>query len=255
MIVGLFHTFFYNPIYNLLVVLVHVIPGGDVGLAVVIITILIRFMLLPFSLSAARTQHAMSSLNPKLKELRELHKGDKKKIAEKTVELYKEEKVNPFSSIITIFLQIPILLALYMVFRYDAFPLINAHLLYPFISTPQVITMKFLGVFDVAGKSITLAIFAGITQYFQATFALARTKSITPQGGKSADFTRIIAMQMRFVFPFIIAAVAYSTSGAIALYFITTNIFGALQEIYLSHSLGLHKDKLQINPKDNKVTQ
>ncbi len=244
MISSLFHTFFYNPIYNLLVVLVHIIPGGDVGVAVVIITIIIRFLLLPFSLSAARTQHAMSSLNPKLKAIREEHKDDKKKQAEKTVELYREENVNPFSSIITIFLQIPILLALYMVFRYEAFPVIDTHILYSFVSAPQIVTMKFLGLFDVAGKSMLLAIFAGITQYFQATFALERTKSMMPsKTGKSADFTKVMAMQMRFVFPFIIGAVAYSTSGAIALYFVATNIFGALQEVYLSHSLGLKKNK------------
>ncbi len=226
--------------------MVHVVPGGDVGVAVVIITVIIRFVLLPFSLSAARTQHAMSSLNPKLKEIRELHKDDKKKQAEKTVELYKEENVNPFSSIITVFIQIPILLALYMVFRYEAFPLIDTKILYSFISAPIDVTMKFLGLFDVAGKSITLAVLAGITHYFQATLALVRTNSSAPKTGKTADFTRIMAVQMRFVFPFIIGTIAYSTSGAIALYFITTNIFGTLQEMHLSKILGLKKPKENI---------
>ncbi len=88
MISSFFHTVFYNPIYNALVALVAVVPGSDVGIAVIILTIGIRLVLLPFSLSAARTQRAMKVLEPKIKDLKEKHKGDKEKEAIETLAEY-----------------------------------------------------------------------------------------------------------------------------------------------------------------------
>lgn len=77
MISNLFNAVFYDPIYNALVALVALIPGGDVGIAVIIVTVIIRLILLPFSLSAARTQRSMKILEPKIKALKETYKGDK----------------------------------------------------------------------------------------------------------------------------------------------------------------------------------
>ncbi|HEC93846.1 MAG TPA: YidC/Oxa1 family membrane protein insertase [Candidatus Kaiserbacteria bacterium] len=236
MITNLFNTFFYNPIYNILVFLIHIIPTGDVGVAVVIITLAVRFILLPLSLSAARTQHMMSSLTPHLNKIKEKHKDNKEQQAKETMALYKEMNVNPFSSFIVMFLQIPILLALYMVFLYGALPHIDSKILYSFVSAPTTISMNFLGIFHMASKSMILAAFAGITQYFQATLTLTRTKT-TQQTGKMKDISKIMNSQIRFVFPIIIAVVAYSTSGAIALYFVATNLFGIFQEKYLQRLL------------------
>ena len=104
MISNFFHAVFYDPIYNALVALVALIPGGDVGIAVILVTLLIRLILLPFSLSAARTQRAMKMLEPKIKELKEKYKNDKEKEALETLALYREAKVNPFASILTVFI-------------------------------------------------------------------------------------------------------------------------------------------------------
>jgi len=239
-----FHTVFYNPIYNALVALVAIVPGSDVGIAVVLVTIIIRLILLPFSLSAARTQRAMKILEPKIKELKEKHKGNKEKEALETLALYKEEKVNPFSSILTVFIQIPVLLALYWVFYYEPFSTVNTARLYSFTPVPQIISLQFLGVISVAGKSIVLAIIAGVTQFFQAHLALSGTMKPSDTKGMQNDFQRIMGMQLKYVFPFIIAVISYTTSGAIALYFITTNLAGALQEWYVRRTI--NKEKLEL---------
>ena len=237
MISNFFHTFFYDPIYNALVALV---PGSDVGIAVILVTIIIRLILLPFSLSAARTQRAMKVLEPKIKELKEKHKGDKEKEALGTLALYREARVNPFASILTVFIQIPVLLALYFVFYYEPFPAINAARLYAFTPVPDIASLEFLGLISVAGKSMTLAFLAGITQFYQAHLALSGTMKPSDTKGMQNDFQKIMGMQLKYVFPFIIAAISYTTSGAIALYFITTNLAGALQEIYVRRTL--HKE-------------
>ncbi len=237
MISNLFNLFFYDPIYNALVALMAVVPGGDVGVAVIILTIIIRIILLPFFLSAARTQRAMKILEPKLKELKEKHKEDKEKEALGTLELYREAKVNPFSSILIALIQIPVLLALFWVFHYEAFVTLDAARLYALTPLPQVTSLLFLGIVSVAGKSMVLAVLAGLTQFLQAHMALLGTMKPSGTPGMQNDFQRIMGLQLKYVFPFLIGTIAYTTSSAIALYFITTNLMGALQEVYVRRSL------------------
>ncbi len=237
MISTIFHSVFYNPIYNVLVALVALVPGSDVGVAIIILTILIRLTLLPLSLSAARTQRVVKDLEPKIKELKEKHKGDREKEAIETLALYREAQVNPFASVITVFIQIPVLLALYFVFLYEPFTTVNNSLLYGFTPTPGDISLEFLGMISVMSKSLVLAVLAGVTQYFQATMAIQGTLKHTPTTGIQGDFQKVLQTQLKYVFPFIIGTISYTTSGAIAIYFITTNLAGALQEWYVRQTL------------------
>jgi len=233
-----FHAVFYNPIYNALVALVAFIPGGDVGIAVIILTIIIRLVLLPFSLSAARTQRAMKILEPKIKALKEEHKDNKEKIALETLALYREGKVNPFASILIVFIQIPVLLALYWVFYYEPFSTINTARLYALTPIPHTISLQFLGIISVAGKSMILAILAGLTQFLQAHMALKGTMHPSNNsGGIQGDFQKVMGMQLKYVFPFLIGTISYTTSGAIALYFIATNLAGSLQEWHVRRTI------------------
>src|SRR3989344_1062856 len=108
------HTIFFDPIYNLLVYLIDIVPGGDVGVAIILVTIIVKVILLPLSLKAARTQLAMREIEPMLKELKEKYKDKREEYAKATMEAYKKAGVNPFSSIVLLFVQIPIIIALYL---------------------------------------------------------------------------------------------------------------------------------------------
>ncbi|MEJ0053720.1 MAG: YidC/Oxa1 family membrane protein insertase [bacterium] len=235
MISSLFHTFFYDPIYNLLVFLVSVVPHGDVGLAVIGVTILVRLVLLPFSLSASRTQRAMKVLEPKLKEIKEQYKDDKQEQAAKTMELYKTERVNPFASIVTLLIQMPVLFALYFVFLHEPFPQLNAHLLYTATPVPETISLLFLGIVSVLGHSIVLAVIAAAAQYYQVILAVPKpTPKIKGEVlSTQEEFTRMMGLYMRVIIPVLIGVVAYTTSGAVALYFITGAVVSILQELYI----------------------
>ncbi len=236
MISNLFHAAFYDPIYNALVAFVAGIPGGDVGIAVILLTIVIRFVLLPFALSAARTQRAIKELEPKIRDIKEKHKGNKEKEALETLALYREAKVNPFASILTVIAQIPILLALFWVFNDEPFTTINTALLYAFTPIPDTISLEFLSLISISGKSIVLAALAGATQYWQAHVALAGTMQPSASG-MQGDFQKIMSLQLKYVFPIIIAVVSYTTSGAVALYFITTNLAGVLIEWHVRRTI------------------
>lgn len=123
-----FRTFFYDPVYNLFAALILIFPGYSLGLAIVTITILIRLVLLVPQQHMLVSQRRMQELQPRLKAIQDAHKGDQAAIGMKTMELYKKEGVNPFGSLLPIFIQIPILIVLYQVVLNISSPVNFAHL-------------------------------------------------------------------------------------------------------------------------------
>ncbi|MEM9336748.1 MAG: YidC/Oxa1 family membrane protein insertase [Patescibacteria group bacterium] len=234
----IWHTFFFDPVYNLLVFFIDVVPGGDVGLAIIFATLVVKFILLPLSIKAAKTQKLMKELEPKLKEIKEQYKDQREEQAKAMMEVYREAGMNPFASIALIFLQIPIIIALYLsVFSGGgvALPDINIDILYSFIPAPMVVDMNFLGLIDIAGKSFILAALAGATQFVHAQLAMP---PVAPKEAGAApnfkeDFTRSLQLQMKYVMPILIFVVAYTISAAIALYFFVSNVAAIAQELYI----------------------
>src|SRR3989339_335039 len=167
MLANIWNTILYQPLINALVFLVSVIPGGDVGIAVIILTILVKVVLFPLSQKSIESQAQMSILTPELNKIKSSG-ASKEEQARLTFDLYKQHKTNPFSGCLLVLVQIPIIFALYYVF----FKGINfeSGLLYSFINVPENSNMLFLGVLDITKKSLILAILAGISQYLQAHF-------------------------------------------------------------------------------------
>lgn len=231
----LFHVFFYDPIYNALVFLLSVVPFADVGVAIILLTVLVKLALFPLSIKAVRTQMLVRELEPEMKALKEKYKKDKQEQARKMMELYRDKKLNPFASLLVILIQLPIIIALYFVFFRGGLPVLDEDLLYSFMPRPEEINMLFVGFVDMASKSAWLAALAGVTQFFQARLSLPplKPKAKNEQPSFSDDFARSMGVQMRYVFPVLMVVVAYVTSAAIALYFVTSNLFAILQELYV----------------------
>lgn len=234
----IWHTFFFDPVYNTLVFFIDAIPGGDVGLAIIFTTVLVKVVLLPLSIKAAKTQRLMRELEPQLKDIKEKHKEDRQEQARKMMEVYKGAGMNPFASVALIFIQIPIIISLYLsVVRGGGVPLpdINLAILYSFIPEPVTVTMNLLGMIDIAEKSLALAALAGITQFIHAQLSMPKLAPKDPDQAPNfkEDFTRSLQMQMKYVMPIIIFFVAYSISAAIALYFFVSNLAAIGQEYFV----------------------
>jgi len=234
----IWHTFFFDPIYNLLVFFVDTIPHGDVGLAIVATTIVVKFVLLPLSVKATKTQVKMKELQPKLEALKETHKDNREQQAQEMLALYREAGVNPFASILLVLLQIPIIIALYFaVTRGGGVPLpdINIEILYSFIPVPEAVSTMMFGWFDILARSLPLAFLAGAAQFVQARLSLAALPTPEKDAAPSFknDFQKSMQLQVKWVLPVIIFFVAYSTSAAVALYFTVSNLFAIAQEFYL----------------------
>ena len=86
----IWHTFFFDPVYNALVFFVDVIPGGDVGLAIIATVFVVKTILLPISIKAAKTQRIMKEIEPQLKELKATYKDDREAQARAMMEIYRD---------------------------------------------------------------------------------------------------------------------------------------------------------------------
>ncbi len=236
----IWHTFFFDPIYNSLVFFIDVVRNGDVGIAIICTVILVKTIILPISLKAIRTQLAMQEIQPKLEQIKVEYKDKREMQAIKTMELFKEAKVNPFSSILLLLIQIPVVIALYFAVYTGGgikLPAINTEILYSFIPTPEIVNMIFLGFMDITAKSLPLAFIAGLTQFIHTKLSLPpqKPKDVSAEPSFKDDFARSMQLQMRYVMPLIIFFVAYTISAAIALYFTISNLMAIGQEYLVRH--------------------
>lgn len=246
--VNFFNVVFYEPLYNALVLLIDILPTADVGIAVIVLTLFVKTLILPLSIKATRTQMKLKILEPKIKEIQTKYKDKREEQAIKMMDVYKEAKVNPFSSIFLLVLQLPIVIALYLVFARGGLPEINAEILYSFIPFPENVNMNFLGLIDVAGKSLVLAVIAGAAQFAQSHFLLSAQKKAKEEKEEEVveekkepsfkdELAKSMNMQMRYVFPLIIGFISYSISGAVALYFIISSLVTIAQEVFVKRRL------------------
>lgn len=234
MIGSLFNTFVFQPIYNILVGLLDVLPWADVGVVIILLTLIIKLILSPLSIKAVKTQMATKRIDPDLKKIQKEYKDDRQTQALKIMELYKENNIKPFAGILILLIQIPVVLGLYWVILRGGLPEINTTLLYGFIPVPTHIDMVFLGVISVTSGSIILSLLTGLSQYFQMRLAMPEP----PKKGDNPDdfkdqLMRGMSFQMRYIFPFFVAFISYTLSAAIALYWITSNVFQIGQEMYV----------------------
>ncbi len=224
----IYHTFFFDPLYNTLVILFKILPWADAGVIIIILTILVRLIIFPLSKKAVLTQVRMAAIAPDLAKIKEQYKNNTEEQAKRTLALYREKGVNPFSGIFVIIIQIPIILALYQIFLY--FPKVDMSLLYSFVAAPEYTSATFLGFLDLTTKSVTLALLAAVSTFFQ--FQISTKGQAPPKGNSFGDnLTRSMQTQMKYFFPVIVFFISYNISGVIALYWLTTNLFSIGQEI------------------------
>lgn len=236
MIHTIWNLFIYQPLYNTTAFLIDVLPRHSLGLAIIILTILVKIILFPSSKRAAVSQMKMKEIAPQIEKIKKDF-PDKKEQAIQTMALYKQNKIHPLSGLIPILIQIPIILGLYWVLRSG---LDFKAGLYPFIKAPSIINANFLDFVDLNKKSIALSILVGLSQLVQA---LLMPKN-EPQGDVNKNsmqyqMTKSLSFQMKYILPVFIGLVSYQLPSFISLYWVVSNIFGIFQQSYFNRKLGL----------------
>ena len=228
----MFQTLFYQPVLNLLVFLYNIVPGNDLGVAILLLTIIIKLLLLPLSKASIKSQKALQELQPKIEEIKKKYKNEREKMSRAMMALYKENKVNPFSSCLPLFIQLPFLFAVFRVFR-DGFGENSLDLIYSFIATPETINTISLGFVDLAKTNPYIAVAAGAAQFWQAKMMMAKKPAIKTPGAKDENMMAMMNKQMVYFMPILTVVIGMSFPGGLALYWLVTTLLTGAQQAWL----------------------
>jgi YidC/Oxa1 family membrane protein insertase len=249
-------TVFYAPILNFFVGIIQYLPGHSLGIAIVIITIVVRLILLVPQHQMMISTKRMQEIQPKVKELQNKHKSDQAKMGMELMELYKQEKVNPLGSCLPLLIQTPILLVLYWVLS-SIQDHSNYFYLYPIFQSFDVSKLDhiFLGMDLLAIGGVTAAILGvvvGVTQFLQIWLSQRRAVPLPEVKPEDRDPNSIMPDPqmmnkfMLYVLPVVIAvSVLYFPIG-VGIYWFIGTLFMLVQQAIVNHMLDSEKEKGEI---------
>ncbi|HOX10863.1 MAG TPA: YidC/Oxa1 family membrane protein insertase [Candidatus Moranbacteria bacterium] len=232
---GFFHVTVYQPLYNILVFLYNIVPGGDFGISIILLTILIRVALIPLYKKQIESQKKMQELQPKIKELQARVK-DKEQQTKQMMELYKTHKTNPFSGCLPLVVQMVFLIAIYQVLiKISGNGLvIDTAELYSFVANPGTIDKFFISLVDLTKPSYVFAVLAAIAQYFQTKLLMQsqpQPEKKDPDG--KPDFAQMMSKQMLYIGPFLTLFIGIKFPAGLSLYWLTGTLFMLIQQILI----------------------
>lgn len=286
---NIFELFIVQPIFNLLLFIYSVVPFADFGIAIIIFTIIIRFAMWPLVVKQLHQVKAMRKLQPELARIKKATKGNKQLESMQMLELYKKHEVRPFRSILILLIQLPIFIALFQVIQIftthrDAIEKFTYEFMKAFqpvqdlIANPENFNENFLGFIDLTQhaipfqgwSSVFLVVLAGIaawTQYIISKQTAPQTttkrlRDVLAEAGEGkepdqAELNAVVMGKMIKFLPILMFVIMLSLPGALALYYVTSNIFAAIQQHYLLKRDAEEMDKLadqQIKKAGKKAT-
>ncbi len=235
---------------NALILIYEIIPGNDFGIAIILLTVFIRFILYPISAKGIQAQKALTEIQPKIKEAQEKYKEDKERQVKEVLNIYKEAKINPFSGLFPLFVQLPVLIALYRVLW--GVQALEAGVLYSFVSHPGSINSLFLGFIDLAKSGLVevngessylfgnmmIIVGAGIAQFFQMKMISQQKKDSKEKKDAAQEMAEKMQKQMLYFFPFFTIFILLKLPSAIALYWFAGTIFSIIQQHFILKKYG-----------------
>lgn len=242
----LFNTYLYTPLLNLLVFIYDSIVA-DFGVSIILITIIIRFILLPIFYKSAKDQTILQKIAPQIREIQKKHKDNKEEQVKQMMAIYKEHKVNPFSSILLLIVQLPILFALYRVFV-QGLPDAGSDILYSFVHLPEEIHYTFLGIIELSNPNVVMVIITAAAQFAQSWLLMRVAKkrkdeqvssSVTKTGNENQALHAAEQMSRKMIYfmPIITAVILFQLPAAVALYWFTTSVFSVVQQLVINRTI------------------
>lgn len=223
----MFDVILKRPLFNLLILLTIIVPGHSLGWAIILLTILVRSLLLPSSAHALKQQHKMKKIQPELKELQEKHKGDQAASSAAMMALYKKHDIHPLGSCLPMLIQLPLLIALFYVFR-DGLTPEHLDTLYSFVPRPEALNTMFFGL-DLGVPNKVLAVLAGLAQFWQSRMLTQSNATHQPE----STTQKILMNQLTYVTPVITIIISFGMPAALPLYWLVTTIFSIVQQWWL----------------------
>jgi len=254
----LWNELFFKPIFNVLILLLTILPGMNLGVAIIALTLIIRTILFFPMRSSLKTQAGMQEIQPKIAELKKKHKDNPQRLSEETMKLYKEHGVNPCGSCLPLLIQMPFLIAVFRVLRLDLSGDVG-YLLYPFLSHVDFtqINIHFLWIKDLTeSKDIVLALMVGLAQFVSMWLMQANSKKMKEKMSKGKplkkkknqdvpDQMEMMSKSMTYMMPFMIGYFAYTYPPGLGIYWFVSTVFGIVQQYYLNKQRAALMDNKQ----------
>lgn len=240
-----------NPFITILLFLYEIL-GGNVVLAIVVFTILVRLATYPLTMKQQRSTKAMQEIQPELKKIQEKYKNDRERAAAAQWELYREHGVNPLAGCLPLLIQFPILIGLYraIVATLAATPLqlldLSGRLWVKDLSSAVPMDSRFLWLnLAVPDPLYVLPILVVLTTWLQQKLLMPASPA-SSGGDKATDQAAAMSRQMMMIMPIMFGIFALSFASGLSIYFIVSNIIGIGQyammgKIDLKQALGLKK--------------
>jgi YidC/Oxa1 family membrane protein insertase len=228
---GIFHEVFYRPIFNLLIWLYNVIPGQDIGLAIIALTVIIKLLLWPLTKKALQSQRALARLQPQINELKKKYPApeQREQMAKEMMGLYAKEKVSPASSCLPLLIQLPVFIALYRALSHGLGSS-GFEDLYSFVANPGTVGTTLLGWLDLRVASPVLAILAGAAQFVQARMTITKRQPPAGEPGKDEQMLAMMNKQMLYVMPVLTVVIAWTLPAGLSLYWTLMSVLTVLQQ-------------------------
>jgi len=193
-----------------------------------------------------KSQKAMQEIQPKLQKIQKEYKGNQAKIAEETMKIWKQHKVNPMGSCLPILLQAPIMIGVFYAVK-SGFSFHHEYLLYDFLPQIDFLTLNtnFLGILELTQRNyIILPLIVGGLQFFQIKLSMVKKKKEksekkkddNKQNDNMADSMQAMQSSMLYVMPLMIAFFCASFPAGIGLYWGSSTAYGIVQQIFINKS-------------------
>lgn len=241
----MFELLILKPFFNLLIGLYNILPGQDIGLAIILMTVVVKAVLWPFMTLQIKQQRALQAIQPKIEEIRSRLKDDKEAQGRELMALYAREKVNPASSCLPLLIQIPIFIGLYQALS-RGLGAIDGSLLYGFVQNPGVIQTQFLGLVELTRPNVLLAVIAGLIQFVQGRQMLKSTPKAVAQppkevadtqGAQDESMAAIMNKQMMYMMPILTIVIGIKLPAGLTLYWLVMSLLSVVQQWWIMRTL------------------
>lgn len=226
----IWNNLIFQPLFNILILLVSISPNLNLGIAIIFITIILRAILHKQNKKAMIAQKKLSQIQPKLNQIREKYKDDQQKMAQETLKIWSQEKINPLSSLTPMLVQFPVLIGLFYVIQ-GVLNIDNQYLIYDILSHIRLenIATNFLGVIDLHDTNkIILPVIVASLQFIQMYLTLPKNTENTDSTQKS------IQSGMLYFMPALIAVVTATLPSGVGLYWGTSTFIGIIQQYFIN---------------------
>lgn len=211
---------FVGLIENVLVFLANL--TGSSGWAIVALTIVIKLLMVPLTLSSLRSAKRMQELQPLLKDLQKKHGDDRQMLSAETMRLYQEHKVNPFGSCLPILIQMPIFFGLY-------YAILNISSEPKYADAGFSTSFAWLPNLALPDPIYLLPIIVTVTQFIQQRMAMPQKVP-----GQQLDPQQQMMNQMLQFMPLMVGFFAWNFASGPVIYWITQNVFSAVQQYFIT---------------------